>query len=82
VMSLYVLVLLGGQAIGGPLMGWVVEYYGPQFGMAMSGIVPAVAAVAIGIHLARRGQLTLHVSLHRQTPLVSIERRIDGGIRG
>jgi MFS family permease len=82
VMSLYVLVLLGGQAIGGPLMGWVVESFGPQFGMAMSGIVPAVAAILIGIHLARRGQLTLHVRLNRNAPLVSIERRIDGGIRG
>jgi MFS family permease len=25
VMSLYILVLLGGQSIGGPLMGWIVE---------------------------------------------------------
>jgi MFS family permease len=82
VMSLYVLVLLGGQAIGGPLMGWVVENYGPQFGMALSGIIPTIAAVVIGIHLARRGQLKLAVNLNRHAPLVTIERRIDGGIRG
>jgi MFS family permease len=81
VMSLYVLVLLGGQAIGGPLMGWIVENNGPQFGMALSGIVPAVAAALIGIHLARRGHLKLRVSLQRRSPLVSIVRRIDGGIR-
>jgi MFS family permease len=81
VMSLYVLVLLGGQAIGGPLMGWIVEHYGPQTGMAISGIVPAIAASLIGIHLARRGQLTLRVTLQRHGPLVSIVRRIDGGIR-
>jgi MFS family permease len=81
VMSLYVLVLLGGQAIGGPMMGWIVENHGPQIGMAISGIVPAVAAALIGIHLARRGQLTLRVSLQRSSPLVSIVRRIDGGIR-
>jgi hypothetical protein len=82
VMSLYVLVLLGGQAIGGPLMGWVVEHGGAQLGMAVSGVVPALAAVAIGVHLARRGHLTMRVSLQRRSPLVTIVRRIDGGIRG
>jgi MFS family permease len=80
VMSLYVLVLLGGQALGGPLMGWIVESQGPQFGMTVSGLVPAVAAVVIGIHLARRGHLRLRVVLQRNVPVVSIVRRIDGGI--
>ena len=82
VMSVYVLVLLGGQAIGGPLMGWIVENNGAQFGMAVSGIVPTVAAVLIGLHLARRGHLTMRVNLQRHTPLVAIVRRIDGGVRG
>ncbi|HEV7949807.1 MAG TPA: MFS transporter [Glaciihabitans sp.] len=82
VMSLYVMVLLGGQAIGGPVMGWVVENHGPQFGMAISGIVPAVAAVLIGIHLARRGQLTVTVNTQRPGPFVAIVPRIDGGVRG
>jgi MFS family permease len=80
VMSLYVLVLLGGQALGGPLMGWIVENNGPQFGMTLSGLVPAAAAVVIGIHLARRGHLRLRVVLQRNVPVVSIVRRIDGGI--
>ncbi|HEY5319305.1 MAG TPA: MFS transporter [Galbitalea sp.] len=82
VMSLYVLVLLGGQALGGPLMGWVVERFGPHVGMAISGVVPAIAAVAIGIILARRGQLRVKVSVARITPRLAIVRRIDGGIRG
>ena len=79
VMSLYVLVLLGGQAIGGPIMGWVVSSYGPHVGIAISGIVPAIAAVFIGIHLARRHQLRIHVSVEGRTPRVTIVRRIDGG---
>jgi MFS family permease len=74
VMSLYVLVLLGGQAIGGPLMGWIVENFGPHVGMAVSGIVPLVAALLIGIHLARRHQLTVRVSLRRSDPIVSVVR--------
>jgi len=82
VMSLYVLVLLGGQAIGGPIMGWVVENYGPHVGMAISGIVPLIVAIAIGAHLARKGHLKLRVSLRRREPFVAIVRRIDGGVRG
>lgn len=54
VMSLYVLLLLGGQAIGGPVMGWIVDSYGAHTGMVISGTVPAVAAIGIGIILDRR----------------------------
>jgi MFS family permease len=74
VMSLYVLVLLGGQAIGGPIMGWVVSTYGPNVGMAISGGVPALAAIGIGIHLARRHELRLSVSLEGRKPRVAIIR--------
>jgi MFS family permease len=82
VMSVYVLVLLGGQAIGGPIMGSIVEHYGPHVGMAISGLVPALAAVAIGIHLAVRHQLRLRVSLAGRIPQFAIVRRIDGGVAG
>ncbi|MGG7463882.1 MFS transporter [Plantibacter sp. YIM 135347] len=55
VMALYVLVLLGGQAIGGPLMGWLVEHAGPHVGMVVSGAVPALAAgVVTLVLLAKR----------------------------
>jgi predicted MFS family arabinose efflux permease len=70
VMSVYVLVLLGGQALGGPLMGWIVESYGPQFGMLVSGVVPAVAALVVGVMLARSGRFT--VRLRRRLPIVAI----------
>ncbi|PPF84607.1 MFS transporter [Subtercola sp. Z020] len=71
VMSVYVLVLLGGQAIGGPLMGFIVETWGAHVGMAVAGLAPAVAAVVIGVVLARHGNLRLR--LHRSPRFVSIE---------
>jgi MFS family permease len=74
VMSIYVLVLLGGQAIGGPIMGWIVSTFGPSVGMAVSGIVPALAAVAIGIHLARKHELRLRVTLRGPSRRVAIVR--------
>ena len=57
VMALYVLVLLGGQSIGGPVMGFVVEHLGAPTGMLISGGVPLVAVAVIAVVLARKGLL-------------------------
>jgi len=57
VMALYVLVLLGGQSIGGPAMGFIVEHLGAPTGMLIAGGVPLVAVSVITVLLARRGLL-------------------------
>ncbi|MFZ7087720.1 MFS transporter [Curtobacterium sp. RRHDQ10] len=72
VMSLYVLVLLGGQAIGGPLMGQIVDHFGAHVGMVVAGGVPALAAAVIGVVLARRGGLHVEVHLRHHLPLPAI----------
>ncbi|WP_269939677.1 MFS transporter [Arthrobacter sp. HY1533] len=59
VMSLYIMVLIGGQALGGPLMGWLAEQWGVQWATVVAGGMPALAAVVIGLVLAKRGQLAL-----------------------
>ncbi len=66
VMSVYMLVLLGGQALGAPLMGWIVEQFGPHIGMLISGFVPALAAIVIALVLARKHQLRLPVHFLRR----------------
>jgi MFS family permease len=75
VMSLYVLVLLGGQAVGGPLMGGIVELTGTPTAMIVSGAVPALVAGVTGLVLARRGQLTLQMRVRRHLPVVEIAAR-------
>ncbi|WJX99808.1 MFS transporter [Curtobacterium sp. 458] len=72
VMSLYVLVLLGGQAIGGPIMGQVVDHFGAHVGMVVAGGVPAVAAAVVGLVLARRGGLHLAVRMRHHVPMPAI----------
>ncbi|PZE79168.1 MFS transporter [Curtobacterium sp. MCBD17_032] len=72
VMSLYVLVLLGGQAVGGPLMGQVVDRFGAHVGMMVAGGVPAAAAAVIALVLARRGGLHLEVRMRHHLPLPTI----------
>ena len=75
VMAVWILVLLGGQGIGGPVMGWIVDAVGPRDAMFLSGAVPALAAVGIALVIARQGALKLAV--HWRTPLspFAIERR-------
>ncbi|MGO4385068.1 MFS transporter [Specibacter sp. RAF43] len=63
VMSLYIMVLIGGQAVGGPLMGFLAEHLGVQWAMVVAGGVPALAAGTIAVILARRGQLTVRMNL-------------------
>ena len=63
VMSLYIMVLIGGQALGGPLMGWLAEHWGVQWATLLAGGMLALAAVVIGLVLAKRGQLRLQVNL-------------------
>lgn len=59
VMALYAMVVLGGQALGGPLIGWVAQTWGVRDAMVLAGVVPAVAAVVIALILARSGRLAV-----------------------
>ena len=74
VMSLYIMVLIGGQAIGGPLMGWLAEHADPHTAILISGGVPALAAASVAVLLARRGQLMLRVDLRSRRRLLRIVR--------
>lgn len=62
VMSLYIMVQIGGQALGGPIMGWLAEHIGVQWSMVIAGGVPALAAAGIALVLAKRGQLRMKVN--------------------
>lgn len=62
VMAFWVMVVVGGQAVGGPLMGWLAEELGSKTAMAISGGVPAAAAVVIAILLAHSGRLRVRVT--------------------
>ena len=75
VMSLYIMVLIGGQAVGGLLTGWLAEAIGPHAALLIAGGVPVLAAVAVGLILARRGELLLKVNLRRPGRLLEIRHR-------
>ncbi|WP_407701027.1 MFS transporter [Wenjunlia vitaminophila] len=64
VMSLYLMVFMGGTPIGAPLVGWVTDTYGARVGFLTGGLVSVSAAVVVGLVLARAGDLRLSVELH------------------
>ncbi len=75
VMALYILVQLGGQALGGPLMGWIVEHAGPEVGMAVSGIVPLAVACGIAVTVMVRGHLRVAVRREGRFPSLRLVAR-------
>lgn len=75
VMSLYIMVLIGGQAIGGPMLGWIAEHADPHVALLVSGGVPALAAMTVALILARKGSLLLRVDLKDRRQPVRIVRR-------
>jgi len=73
VMAVYAMVVLGGQAIGGPMMGWIAEEWGVRTAMTISGAAPALAAIVIAILLARSGRLSLRFRMRWGTIPITIE---------
>ena len=46
VMALYGLLFLGSTPVGGPLLGWISEQWGPRVGIALGGSLSLAAALA------------------------------------
>ncbi|MFL6027756.1 MAG: MFS transporter [Friedmanniella sp.] len=67
VMSVYLLVLLGGQAIAGPSVGWLIDHFGARASMFGCGGLVALVAVVAGLAMARRSHLTLEVTVRPGT---------------
>jgi MFS family permease len=56
VMALYVMVFLGTTPVGGPLIGWIAEQFGPRSAIWLGGMLSVVAAsVAFAVHTRHRG---------------------------
>ena len=54
VMGLYMLVFVGGAPFGAPMIGAVTSHFGARAGMAVCGVIPALAAVITAAAMARR----------------------------
>ncbi|MGW3654372.1 MFS transporter [Streptomyces sp. NPDC005151] len=70
VMSLYMMVFAGGTPVGAPIVGWISDAYGVRTAMAVGGAFSLLAALGVGIMLARVGGLRLKVDLRPGHPHV------------
>jgi MFS family permease len=82
VLAIYIVVLMGGQAAGGLLIGWIAETFGTTVGFAVAGGVPVLAALVIAVVLARRHELTIKVNLRSiRRPVRIVKRpRVQAGV--
>ncbi|MCX4550131.1 MFS transporter [Streptomyces sp. NBC_01387] len=65
VMSLFMMVFTGGTPLGGPLFGWLTDTYGVRISFTLGGGICALAAMGVGLMLARAANLRLEVDLRR-----------------
>ena len=80
VMGVYILVQLGGRAVGGPTIGSATEALGPRAALLATGIIMIAAAAAVGLVLARSGRLQLQVRLGRDSgeTMLAVTPRVPG----
>ncbi|MEU5211987.1 MFS transporter [Streptomyces sp. NPDC020742] len=65
VMSLFMMVFMGGTPLGAPIVGWVTDAFGARIGFLTGGVISLTAAGLIGLVLARMGGLRLQIDLRR-----------------
>ena len=57
IMSLYLMIAVGAQALGGPLLGWSCATIGPRTTLLISAAIPLTAAIVLALTVARRPRL-------------------------
>jgi len=57
VMALYTLVFLGSTPIGGPLIGWVCQHFGPRVGYGVGGVATIAGGLVAALVLLRGRRL-------------------------
>ena len=75
VIAIYFVVLVGGQAAGGVIIGWIAEIFGMTAAFVVAGGVPALAAIVVAAILAHRHQLTARVDIRDLRRAVTIVKR-------
>jgi MFS family permease len=53
VMAVYTIAILGSTPIGGPIVGWVCQVFGPRWGLALGGIATIAGALVFGTAFVR-----------------------------
>ena len=79
VMSLYMMVFVGGTPVGAPLIGALAEAFGPRSSIIAGGVVTALSGVVAAVVMTRVRSLKVEAHLVRRRPHVHV-RRLDLGV--
>lgn len=63
VISLFMMVFMGGTPVGSPLLGWLADTFGPRVAMLAAGGVCLLATSGVALILARIAGLRVRISL-------------------
>ncbi|MEU3603530.1 MFS transporter [Streptomyces sp. NPDC006798] len=75
VMSLFMMVFVGGTPVGAPIVGWITDVYGPRVGFAAGGAVSLLAAIGVGLMLSRAAGVRLKLDLRPGRPRLALVPR-------
>ncbi len=76
VMAVYTITLLGTTPIGGPLIGWISDQFGPRWGFAVGGIATIIGVLVFGTAFARARRVANDSAMDA----AEIVRGIDGEV--
>ena len=79
VMALYMAIFVGGTPIGAPFVGWVVNQFGPRWGLGVAGIAGLLAAAVCLYWLMRYKRVRVHYS--KAWPQLSVGYAIEAQAR-
>jgi MFS family permease len=65
VMSLYMLVFMGGTPFGSVIVGAIADKWGAPLALVISGVICVIAAAGSAVLAARSTGISLHVDLHK-----------------
>jgi MFS family permease len=65
VMALYMMVLMGANPLGAPLVGWIGERFGPRLAVGVGAIASFAVVAAVVIRAVVRGRLDVALSPRR-----------------
>ncbi len=71
VMSVYLITMWGSTPIGGPLVGWISQQYGPRYGLAIGGVATVGATLVFGTMMLRARRASDSEARDHQAELVT-----------
>jgi MFS family permease len=69
VMAVYVMAVLGSTPIGGPLVGWISQEFGPRYGLAIGGIATFLGTLVLGGMMLKARRATDDAEREHQSEL-------------